>query len=807
MKINLFWIMLLALPYAICAQEIDHGNNHQYTEYHHFAAPVAQPTDINAPIPFPIANMEKDIVQKKVEPAQSGTHFQPGLEGAKTVRYDLNITDTLVNFTGKKRKSIAVNGQYPAPTLSFTVGDTALVYVHNYSKEPTSVHWHGVQLPNRMDGVPFLTQQPIPPQTTYVYKFPVVQSGTYWYHSHFMLQEQIGLFGALIFNKRTEPEIPTIPVVLSDWSDMQPEEIYRMLRTGNDWFAIQKNSVQSYWEALKSGHLGVKLTNEWKRMEAMDISDVYYEQFQTNGLESVEYKSFKAHDKVRLRVVNGGSSSYFWLTYSGGKITVVANDGNDVKPTPVDRLIIAPSETYDVWVTLPEDKQFEFLATAEDRSGYTSLWLGDGPKVPAEKFPKLDYFKGMKMMNEMMTMGGNMHAMDMEMALQEMDMNAVMYKELKNVHNDHEAQHTSHSTGHHPQMEHENGNHNGHAPKKKVDMQAPVILNYNMLEATEDTRLAEEGLWKTLNFELTGNMNRYVWSMDNKTVGETDKIKVERGQNLRIILTNNSMMRHPMHLHGHDFRLLNKYEQNSPLKNVLDIMPMETDTLEFKASETGDWFFHCHILYHMMGGMGKIFEVQSDQSNPEIQNPKTDFSKLTMEERKFFLSAENTFASNGNIGEINLDNTRWRMAADWQLGYKNTKGYEVGAKVGRYFGEKQWFFPYAGVDWKSQKGMKTHKSWFGQNRKGNSEWTAQLGVQYTLPGLIVSDLSVNHYGHVLLEFSRDDIPLSRRLRGAFRLNSDKEYSVGAKYIVLKNMAISTQYDNHLGWGAGITLRY
>src|SRR5699024_6428277 len=320
----------------------------------------------------------------------------------------------------------------------------------------TSVHWHGVMLPNRMDGVPFLTQRPIPPNSTYVYKFPVVQSGTHLYHSHYGLQEQIGLTGALIFNKRTEPDIPTIPVVLADWTDTKPSEVYRMLRTGNDWFGIKKHSTQSYWEALKEGKIGAKFVNEWKRMEAMDISDVYYEQFHLNGDTTDVYDQFKAGDKVRLRIINGSASSYFWLNYSGGKIKVIANDGNDVTPVDVDRLLIAISETYDVIVTIPEDKQFEFRATAEDRSGYASLWLGNGDQVNAATLSKLKYFDGMKMMNKMMKMNGDMKASDMTMALQEMDMNAVMYPEVSNADHNHDT---------HQQKEDENGAHHSHHNK------------------------------------------------------------------------------------------------------------------------------------------------------------------------------------------------------------------------------------------------------------------------------------------------------------------------------------------------------
>ncbi|QEC71347.1 hypothetical protein FSB73_06345 [Arachidicoccus ginsenosidivorans] len=424
-------IALLCLGRVGFAQAFDRGNNDTFRPFTSFAAPVARPTPLDSPPPpGVISNLEKDLATKTIKGANSGIHFPKGTPGVKSVRYDLYVTDSTVNYTGKKRKGIAVNGSIPAPTLVFTIGDTALIYVHNNADEPTAVHWHGVQLPDRMDGVPFLTQQPIPPHTTHIYKFPVVQAGTYWYHSHFSVQEQIGLYGALIFNKRTEPEIPTIPVVLSDWSDMRPKEIDRRLHTANDWFAIKKGTVQSYSEAIKAGKLGVKLTNEWKRMKAMDVSDVYYERFFVNGQTEEQFPQFKAGDKVRLRIVNGGASSYFWLSYSGGQLMVVANDGNDVMPVMVDRMIIGPAETYDVVVTIPKDMQYEFLATPEDRTGSAGLWLGSGMKMAAKKLPKLKYFAGMKMMNDMMKMNGDMKPMGMNMTLQTMDMNSVMYPEM-----------------------------------------------------------------------------------------------------------------------------------------------------------------------------------------------------------------------------------------------------------------------------------------------------------------------------------------------------------------------------------------
>ncbi|MBC7903086.1 MAG: multicopper oxidase domain-containing protein, partial [Gemmatimonadaceae bacterium] len=542
----------------------------------------------------------------------------------RTVRYDLYISDTVVKFSGKSKRAIAVNGQIPMPTLTFTEGDTAEIYVYNNLKEETSLHWHGLFLPNRYDGVPNLTQMPIKPGAKFLYKFPIVQHGTHWYHSHTELQEQIGMYGAFIINKRNEWDIPTIPVILSEWTDMKPEEVHRSLHAATDWFAIQKGATQSYSEAIKRKHLKTKIINEWKRMNAMDVSDVYYNSFLTNGKNQIEQSQLKAGDKVRLRIANAGASSYFWLTYAGGKITVVASDGNDVAPVEVDRLIIAVSETYDVVVTIPADSTaFEFLATSEDRTKSTSLWLGKGIRQLASPLPRLKYFAGMKMMNEMMDMKGNMIEMKgMKMQNQIMDMNTVMYPEIEET----------------------------------ADL---VTLNYNMLRAPEKTSLPA-GPSRELKFDLTGNMNRYVWTMDNKTVSESDRILIKKGENLRIILFNNSMMRHPMHLHGHDFRVLNGQGEYAPLKNVIDIMPMERDTIEFAASEPGgDWFFHCHILYHMMSGMGRVIRYENSPPNPEIPNPKLAQRKLFRDDRMFHAMGSIGLESNGSDGEFMLANTRY----------------------------------------------------------------------------------------------------------------------------------------------------
>jgi CopA family copper-resistance protein len=564
----------------------------------------------------------------------------------RTVRYDLYVRDTIVNFTGKPKRAIAVNGQIPMPTLTFTEGDTAEIYVHNELDEETSLHWHGLFLPNRYDGVPNLTQMPIKPHTTHLYTFPIIQHGTHWYHSHTGLQEQIGMYGSFIMNKREELDIPTVPIVLSEWTDMNPKNVHRMLHNASDWFAIKKGTTQSYAEAIRSGYFKTKLANEWKRMNAMDVSDVAYDKFLINGKSESQLSQFKGGDKVRLRIANGGASTNFWLTYAGSKITVVANDGNDVEPVEVDRLLIAVSETYDVIVTIPtENRAYEFLVTPEDRTKSASLYLGNGIKQFTTPLPKLKYFEGMKMMNGMMKMNGDLDDMGMQMSLNQMDMNTVMYPEitgeLKKKGDDKmpgmnmEGDKRNEMEMNKEEMKDKDVNkekkegmnmddHKMHDMDNQYDSNALsdiVTLNYAMLKSPTKTNLPKNAPVKELKFELTGNMNRYVWSLDNKVVSEADKILIKKDDNVRLIIHNNSMMRHPMHLHGHDFRVINGQNDYAPLKNIIDIMPMETDTLEFNANASGDWFFHCHILYHMMSGMGRVFSYENQIPNPEIPDP------------------------------------------------------------------------------------------------------------------------------------------------------------------------------------------
>ncbi len=706
------------------------------------------------------------------------------------VRYDLYITDTLVNYTGKERKAIAVNGQIPMPTLYFTEGDTAEVYIHNQMHHhETSIHWHGLLLPNEQDGVPYLTTAPVKPNSTHVYKFVIRQNGTYWYHSHTMLQEQVGMYGAIVIYERGRKNMHEEVVLLSDWSDENPHQIERSLHYATDWYMIKKNAVQSYGEAIRDGYFKTKLVNEWKRMHAMDVSDVYYERFLVNGMQVQHKKNYQAGDTIRLRVINGSSSTYFWLNYSGGKIIVVASDGVKVKPVVVDRLMIGVSEIYDVLVTIPDKhKAYELMATSEDRIGFAVLALGNGNRVTQKPLPRLKYFEGMQMMNDMMTAGGNMKDMGMNMSLQQMDMNVVMYPEISG---EQESKRKKKSQEH----------------QHKQEAEMSVTLNYSMLKSLVKTNLPDAPL-SILHFELTGNMNRYVWTVNNKAISESDKIKIKAGENIRIIITNNSMMRHPMHLHGHFFRVVNGQGAYAPLKNVLDIMPMETDTIEFNASaEYGDWYFHCHILYHMMAGMGRIFTYENSPPNPQILNPEKALRKVYADDRRFYLGSEIGLETNGSDGEVSLMNTRWNFDVEWRLGINKKAGYETESHMGRYLGKNQFLLIYTGWDWRYREGYESEKNILRQTNTKNERGVLCFGLQYTMPFFMVTNFRVDHTGYVRVQLSRNDIPITKRLRFWGMINTDREYSAGARYILSKYISASTHYDSDMGFGLGLTMTY
>ena len=654
------------------------------------------------------------------------------------------------------------------------------------------------------------------------------------------------MYGAFIIDKknkdatlRLEDKLPEQVVVLSEWTNENPSEINRRLHTATDWYSIKKRSTQSYGEALVKGYFGTKLLSDWKRILPMDVADIYYDRFLINGQVNQKQNQYKKGDKVRIRLINGGASSYFWVQYAGGKMTIVANDGKDVEPVEVDRFIVGNGETYDFTVIIPDNMSYELKATPEDRTKFTSLFLGNGMEMTVPEMPKLKYFEGMKMMNAMMDINGNMMDMGMKMSAQKMDMNSVMYPEItgdkmkamKGMNHDN-MKGMNHSSMEGMKMDtmkrKDNDvkdkamgkmagmNHGNKAMETTPSVSSDIsTLNYAMLRSTQKTTLPNAPT-KEMRFELTGNMNRYVWTMDNKSISETDKILIKQGENVRIILYNGSMMRHPMHLHGHFFRVLNGQGDYAPLKHTVDIMPMETDTLEFAATETGDWFFHCHILYHMAAGMGRIFSYENSPPNPEVPDAKAAMHIMHKAHNPYYTAAKISLESNGSDGLLNRSNARWIFQTLWHLGLNDRKGYESETTFGRYIGKMQWLLPYVGFDYHFKKFNPTEDknifgnedtNMFGQKSNKNNRKAAVLGIAYTLPMFLVADARVDSDGKFRFQLGREDIALTNRLRLNFMLNTDREYMLGGRYILTKYLSLSSHYDSDMGFGGGLTIIY
>ncbi|MEP2347212.1 MAG: multicopper oxidase domain-containing protein, partial [Algoriphagus sp.] len=295
-----------------------------------------------------------------------------------TSTYTLTLKQAMVSKAGKPVAAMTVNDGIPGPTLRFKEGGYAVIYVKNEMDEETSVHWHGILLPNFFDGVPYLTTPPIKPGETQKYEFPLKQAGTYWYHSHTMLQEQSGVYGSIVIEPKEETLTydSELVVVLSDWTNQKPHNVLRNLKRGNEWYNIRKGTATPLNQVISRGGFSAQL-NFWKqRMESADIADIYYNAFLNNGETTTEYPDFTPGEKVRVRFINGSASSQFWLTFGGKNPMLVSADGLDVVPIDHNKTFIAIAETYDFIVTIPQQGKLEIRATVQDGSGQTSTFLG-----------------------------------------------------------------------------------------------------------------------------------------------------------------------------------------------------------------------------------------------------------------------------------------------------------------------------------------------------------------------------------------------------------------------------------------------
>lgn len=694
--------------------------------------------------------------------------------------YNLSINEKTVSFSGEERKAMAVNDSIPGPTLTFTEGDTAEINVTNNMDVETSVHWHGLILPNFQDGVPYLTTPPIRPGETFKYSFPITHSGTYWYHSHTGLQEQRGVYGSIVIKPKKQKlkYDRDLVLVLSDWTDEDPNEVLRTLKRGSDWYSIKKKTAVSISDAISNSALG-GLLGLWKmRMPGIDISDVYYDAFLINGKKEIQYSNLKAGERVRVRVINAAASTYFWTTIGDKTARLISADGVDVVPVKASKVLHAIAETYDYIVTIPRNGSIEFRASAQDGSGHATAILGRGKIHKAMMVKAPDYIERTK------SSGGMSHNMDMS-------------SDMKMGHSMPDMKMMDHSS--HKMMKH---NMNNEDMKKSMNSNASEF-SYDILKSPVKTSLKDNNV-KNIELNLTGNMWRYVWSLNGKTLSEVDKIKMNRGEIVRVTLRNKTMMHHPMHLHGHFFRVLNKNGEFSPLKHTVDVGPMKSVTIEFPANETGDWFFHCHVLYHMKGGMARIFSY-GDKRDSRLDN--FALSNVLDMDRHWYTWADTKAASHFSSVELTSSNTRNQLNLGADYGWN--KNLEADFSYDRFLSD--YFRLYVGANIENQI----------EEKLGTVDTVATLGAKWLLPYFIDSGFRIDSDLNLQLSFDVDyllfprigifgyweitnDFGWKKKLPAGTSWEKDYVWNMGLEYIATKNLSIFTSYESRFGAGAGIS---
>ncbi len=526
-----------------------------------------------------------------------------------------------VNYAGRAIKAIAVNDQIPAPTLHFKEGDQVTINVFNRLNEETAIHWHGMLVPWQMDGVLGITQQGVQPGSVFHYKFTLHQSGTYWYHAHAGLQEQQGLYGAFIIDPQQHPNYSYMKdhvVVLSDWSNTHPDQILANLKKDGDYyspnFPLQPSLMKFIHDYRKaSASERNNLIADYKMMQQMrmsiyDISDVAYDAFLLNGRP--EYSPWtvpvKMGDVVRLRFIGAGGSTIFHVKIPGTTMQIVHVEGNDVVPYTVSDFKIAPGETYDVLVKIQKNEPYIIYAESADTVGAAYGALITSPHQFVNYKSVTPFSEPLPVTREindssshdmatMTDMSGNMkmsHGMSMSHSM-EMNMPT--------------------------------------EPSIVGDTMSPPTFTYETSSSTKyqnvtaavKTNDPGKPVYKVINMELFGYMDRYIWFVNGVPEHKAKPIVLEPGKRYRVVFTNTSMMHHPMHIHGHWFILREGKGAYDPLLHTIDVPPGSTMTADLDTDASGQWLFHCHLLYHMMSGMSRVFqystliEITNDQAKPQ----------------------------------------------------------------------------------------------------------------------------------------------------------------------------------------------
>jgi len=582
---------------------------------------------------------------------------QPRPQILRGREFDLNIGYQAVNFTGKNRLATAVNGTVPAPILRWREGERVTLRVTNNLAHDSSLHWHGIILPTGMDGVPGLSFNGIKPGETFTYQFDVKQSGTFWYHSHSAFQEQTGLYGAIVIDPQ-EPEPFSYDrdyvVLLSDWSDEKPEGIYANLKKMSHYYNRQERTAGDLWRDIQDK--GVEQTwNEramWNQMrmsdrDLADVTAVTYTYLMNGMTPDGDWKAlFKRGEKVRLRFINGSAMSIFDVRIPGLKMTVVTSDGQAIEPVTVDEFRIGTAETYDVIVEPNADSAYTLFAQSIDRSGYARGTLTPDLKLSTE-VPAMDALvvlghrdMGMQMQHaqqnamDMSKMQGDMSAMDHSAH----SMPSTGMAAMPGMHEKHDMHSSMGMNEHHKAAMAANmkggmkGGMKGsmtklHHPASEfgphVDMRVEQpanglsdpgiglrnngrhVLTYadlSNLYPTLDQRDPE----REIELHLTGNMSRYMWSINGIKFADAEPLALRYGERVRITLINDTMMTHPIHLHGMWSELETGDSLHLPRKHTVLVQPGSKISYQVTADALGEWAYHCHLLYHMPGMMRQV---------------------------------------------------------------------------------------------------------------------------------------------------------------------------------------------------------
>lgn len=545
----------------------------------------------------------------------------------------LRIARQTMRVDGKVSRAIGINGTVPAPLIRLREGQNVRLSVRNELDEDSSIHWHGLILPFQMDGVPGVSFPGIKPRSTFVYEFPVVQSGTYWYHSHSGLQEQLGHYGPIVIDpKGTDPIASDREhvVVLSDHSQLSPEAIFRKLKVNPGHFNMQRQTLGGLL-AGKDQPLKERLDWGKMRMDPTDIADVNGSTytFLVNGYGPKDNWTalFRPGERVRLRIINASAMSIFNVRIPGLRLTIVQADGLNVRPVEVDEFQIAVAETYDVIVTPTDDRAYTLVAEANDRSGMGRATLapraGMAAEVPPLRERPLANMKDMGM-GEMDMSAGAVPAADCPP--EHAKMGHCTPADAAAPPMDHGAMgqgaggmsHSMRDFSVAPQVD-KNPGVQSISPMPVDRMGEPgqglenvdhKVLTYHDLESLErnpDVRAPE----RSLDLHLTGNMERFMWSFDGMKMSDHhEPIPFVEGERVRINLINDSMMSHPIHLHGHFFELVTGKGDHAPRKHTVLVQPGGKASFDFTADAVGDWAFHCHLLYHMEAGMMRVVSVR-----------------------------------------------------------------------------------------------------------------------------------------------------------------------------------------------------